>query len=104
MHDQRGGFPSPSEEPWRSTEPDTRGAVIGTAIAGLGPLLFGTSLGFTGPTLTALETLKFDSLFEDARFRAIDDGTVIIVSDQASLYSSIVGIGAMLGSLGGGYA
>ena len=85
-------------------EPDTRLAIISTVIAGLGPLLFGLSLGFTGPTLTVLSVSSHDALFEDARFERIDDsGTVAIISQQGSMYSSIIGLGAMAGSVGGSY-
>jgi len=83
-------------------EPAVLSAVASTAAAGLGALIFGFSLGFTGPTLTAMEVIGEDTMFHDAKVDMLADGTVLIDSRQASTFSSILTIGAMLGSLSGG--
>ena len=73
---------------------------VAAFIAAIGAFLFGWSLGFTGPSLTAMEVLK-DKNDAPLGFDSIqyDKGTVTIVSTNADLFSSMVNIGAMVGSL-----
>jgi SP family facilitated glucose transporter-like MFS transporter 8 len=83
-------------------EPAVVTAVASTAAAGLGALIFGFSLGFTGPSLTAMEVVRQDTMFQDARIETLADGTIFVDSRQASTFSSILTIGAMVGSMSGG--
>ena len=88
--------------PDMAPEPATIPAIMGTLAAGLGAMIFGFALGFTGPTLTALETDRDDYMFKDARFQLVDD-TSIVMSNRAALFASVLTIGAMAGSMSGGF-
>ena len=75
-------------------------AVLVTCIAGLGPLLFGFSLGFTSPAQLPMEVGlgMGGSWAHEAVFRAeVEAGGV--VSAQAPLFGAVVNIGAMIGAL-----
>jgi len=76
--------------------------VIAASVACIGPFIFGYSLGFTSPVLTAMRVLKDDAPFGDTSLTELSHGEVSIDSDEASLFSSIVNIGAMIGSILGG--
>ena len=80
------------------------GAIMAAAIAAIGAFLFGYSLGFTSPTLTAMEVLKHGGAFTDGDLKDLGDDTIVVVSDQAAQFSSIVNVGAMIGALLGGVA
>jgi hypothetical protein len=43
-----------------------RHAVLAACVAGLGPFVFGYTLGFTSPVLTAMEVLHGGAVFTDA--------------------------------------
>ena len=59
---------------------------------------------FTSPTLTAMEVLKHDSAFDDGDLKDLGDDTIVVTSEQAAQFSSIVNIGAMVGALIAGVA
>ncbi len=46
-------------------------AVLAACIAGIGPFVFGYSLGFTSPVLTAMTLLKSDAVFTDANLQVV---------------------------------
>ena len=75
-------------------------AVLVTAIAGLGPLLFGYSLGFTSPAQLPMEVGLgvSGSWAHEAVFRAEAEAGGV-VSAQAPLFGAAVNIGAMVGAL-----
>ena len=43
-----------------------RHAILAACVAGLGAFVFGYTLGFTSPVLTAMEVLDDDAVFTDA--------------------------------------
>jgi hypothetical protein len=91
----------PHREP---TEPASSGnAVLAASVAGIGAFVFGYSMGFTSPVLTAMTLLKDDAVFTDATLNVQDGGdTVVIQSSNSALFSSIVNVGAMCGAILGG--
>ncbi|GAB5371666.1 hypothetical protein AAMO2058_001599500 [Amorphochlora amoebiformis] len=62
----------------------------------LGAFMFGYSLGFTSPALSAMQGEVKNQVFTD-----IDCNGDTVSSGNASLFSSIVSIGAMIGALAG---
>ena len=62
-------------------------------------------MGFTSPVLTAMMVLDDDAVFTDSHINKLSGGdTFTIASTDAALFSSIVNIGAMLGSILAGFA
>ena len=78
------------------------GSIAAAGAAAVGAFLFGYSLGFTSPTLTALEVLKNDAAFTDGDLKDLGDNTIIVTSSEAAQFSSIVNVGAIIGSVIGG--
>ena len=82
-----------------------RNAILAASVSGLGAFVFGYSLGFTSPVLTAMEVLKDGAVFDDVEIDKLNSGdTVTLDSADASLFSSVINIGAMLGAILGGWA
>ena len=82
----------------------SHGSILAAGVAAIGAFLFGYSMGFTSPTLTAMELLRKDSAFSDADLEDLGDDTVVVTSSEAAQFSSIINIGAMFGSVLGGLA
>jgi SP family facilitated glucose transporter-like MFS transporter 8 len=82
----------------------TLNVTVAVFVACIGPFVFGYSLGFTSPVLTAMRVLKSDAPFGDTTLNELSHDEVSIDSDEASLFSSILTIGAMIGSIMGGVA
>ncbi|KAJ8605751.1 hypothetical protein CTAYLR_008476 [Chrysophaeum taylorii] len=72
-------------------------AILATALAALGAVSFGFALGFSSPTLPAMQ----GSIFHDLKC-GDDDDSASVSSSLGSLWSSILNIGGVAGALGGG--
>ena len=46
-----------------------------------------------------MEVLKHDSAFDDGDLKDLGDDTIVVTSEQAAQFSSIINIGAMVGAL-----
>lgn len=74
-------------------------AVLSTLAVGIAPLIFGMSLGFTGPAIDVMQnTVEVDGV----HLQAPDHLVVFSSKDEGSLFGAIVNIGALLGALLGG--
>ncbi len=51
--------------------PSSINAVVAACVAGIGPFVFGYSLGFTSPVLTAMCLLKDDGVFKDSTLQQV---------------------------------
>jgi|MDSY01.1.fsa_nt_gb SP family sugar:H+ symporter-like MFS transporter len=51
-----------------------------------------------------MEVLKHDSAFDDGDLKDLGDDTIVVTSEQAAQFSSIINIGAMVGALIAGVA
>ena len=60
--------------------PPSFNAVFAACVAGIGAFVFGYSLGFTSPVLTAMMTLKDDAVFTDAELKKVGDPCNIFAS------------------------
>lgn len=72
-------------------------AIFHVCLAALGAVCFGYALGFSSPALPAMQ----GSIFHDLRC-GDDDDSASVTSTMASLWSSIINVGAMAGALCGG--
>jgi len=75
-------------------------SVVYAVLACLAPLVAALSLGFTSPALDTMSgDVKVDGIPQDVPARLV----VFSGSGPGSLFSSLINIGALLGSLGGGW-
>ena len=72
-------------------------AVAAACIAGIGPFIFGYTLGFTSPAQLPMEVGASGPFGAVLESHLDADGAV--ASSQAALFGSIVNVGAMLGAL-----
>ena len=76
-------------------------AILSVGAVLFAPLLFGLMVGSTGPTIDTMKNEVLD--YQGNTNRLLSDSRyVVLTSDQAAWYSSIVTIGCMIGALGGG--
>ena len=76
-------------------------AVAFACIAGLGPLVFGYTLGMTSPANLAMESSKSDSIFSASPTDGgkCDSPPCGLTSTDASEFGSLVNVGCMIGAL-----
>ena len=76
-----------SEDNQESKTPPSTNSVLAALSAGLGSILFGYSLGFTSPCLTAMEILDEDSVFVDSSLEKVRSLSWRCLSRPCSSYS-----------------
>mmetsp|Transcript_44262 Transcript_44262/g.120589 ORF Transcript_44262/g.120589 Transcript_44262/m.120589 type:complete len:555 (+) Transcript_44262:222-1886(+) len=77
-------------------------AITAALIAALGAFNFGITLAYTSPSLLPMEVSDKSGVFNSDMSAEESGGTVTISTENGALFSSILNIGAMLGSVLGG--
>jgi predicted MFS family arabinose efflux permease len=89
------------QEPEKKTFGNTV-AVLMVVVAGLGPLTFGYTLGFTSPSTLPMEVGRGPWLYEavfDKSSLSWKAGSSEIDSSESSLFGSLVNVGCMIGAM-----
>jgi len=89
------------QEPEKKTFGNTV-AVLMVVVAGLGPLTFGYTLGFTSPSTLPMEVGRGPWLYEavfDKSSLSWKAGSSSIDSSESSLFGSLVNVGCMIGAM-----
>ena len=98
-HDDETSPPSPAIDVHGSNEQKLLWPAVATAVACLGAWLFGFTVGFTSPTVMAMQGETKKQVFVDLSC----EGDDTVTSSKAALFGSVVSLGSMIGALAGGH-